>query len=113
MGSEVSEKLKQLWLILNESIKPDVIEKWWNKIEDEYRHNKSRKHYDLNHIAKMFIHLDENQVQLVEFWSFSFQHFYFIRNLIQIIERKLSIHSKFSIFFIIDMQLELYCFRYK
>ncbi len=70
MGSEVSEKLKQLWLVLNVSIKPEVIEKWWKKIEDEYRNNKSRKHYDLNHIAKMFIHLDENQVQSVEFWSF-------------------------------------------
>jgi len=62
MGSEVSEKLKQLWLILNESIKSDVRDKWWNKIEDEYRNNTNRKHYDLNHIAKMFIHLDENQV---------------------------------------------------
>jgi hypothetical protein len=110
MGSEVSEKLKQLWLVLNEGIKPDIIEKWWNKIEDEYRDNKSRKHYDLNHIAKMFIHLNENQVQSVHFSSSSFQPFYIITNFIQ---TKLFICSKFSIIFFIDMQLELYCFRYQ
>ena len=62
MGSEVNEKLKQLWIILNESIDPKVRDKWWQTIETEYKENKCRKHYDLNHLANMFIHLDENQV---------------------------------------------------
>ncbi|CAG2184307.1 unnamed protein product [Oppiella nova] len=64
MGSEVNEKLKQLWNVLNESIKTDVRDKWWQTIESEYKDNELRKHYDLNHIAKMFIHLDENQFKL-------------------------------------------------
>ena len=62
MSSEVIEKLKQLWNILNESIKSEVRDEWWQRIENEYKTNDKRKHYDLNHIAKMFIHLDENQV---------------------------------------------------
>ncbi|XP_054162360.1 uncharacterized protein LOC128960313 [Oppia nitens] len=61
MDSEVNEKLRQLWNILNESVRSDVRDKWWQSIQNEYKVNILRKHYDLKHIANMFIHLDEYQ----------------------------------------------------
>ncbi|CAG2119251.1 unnamed protein product [Medioppia subpectinata] len=76
MSAQVIEKLEQLWSILNESVNEEVRLKWWLTIQNEYKDNQLRKHYDLNHIANMFIHLDENQMKIKSARSVSYAIFF-------------------------------------
>ncbi|XP_054708028.1 uncharacterized protein LOC129217718 [Uloborus diversus] len=49
--------LRQKWLNLTEGIERDVVESWWNVIEEELS-KPSRKYHTFSHLQSMFCHME-------------------------------------------------------